>query len=120
MILSKINNCKNVKEIIKVVNSYSLNQIKYEILSLSGTNLGNKNKGVNTPIFNMNLPIIRSIYGACLSILGNDYHPREQTKLNCEIVIGNSTSNGFYYYTKEDVYLAIVGNRLCSEIGIVA
>lgn len=120
MILDKIINCANVKEIKDIVNRYSLEQIKFEILSISGSNLGNKKKGKNTPIFNIDLPIIRSIYGACLSILGNDFRPREHTKFNCEAVIGNAENNGFLYYSKEDVYLAVVGNKICNEIGVAA
>lgn len=120
MILNKVRTCNTVEEIQQLVSRYSISQIRYEILSISGASLANKNKGANTPIFNMNLPIIRSIYGACLSILGKDNRPREQTKLNCEVVIGNGKKNGFQFYTKEDIYLAAVGLRICSQLEVIA
>lgn len=120
MILNKVKKCNTTQEIVTLVDKYTISQIKYEILSISGACLGNKAKGKNTPIFNMNLPIIRSIYGACLSILGKDNRPREQTKFNCEIVIKNGIQNGFQFYTKEDIYLAAVGLRICSQLQGVA
>lgn len=117
MILNKVFECTNVNDVIEVIDNYTINQIKNEILSISGAALANKNKGLNTPIFNFDLPIIRSIYAACLSVLGNDYRPREQTKLNCEVVIGNARTNGFIFYSKEDIFLAVIGNKICNEIG---
>lgn len=116
MILEKVKKCNNVEEIKNVINKCSLKQIKYEILSCSGENLGNKNKGKNTPIFNMDLPIIRSIYGACLCVLGNEFKPTEDTITNCNAVIGNATNNRFTYYSKEDVFLALVVKKYNNEL----
>ena len=116
MIMQRLNKINSLQGIIRLVNSHTKSQLRYELGGLSGGNLGNPRKGSSTPTFNLsNVPIIRSIYAAGLSVINSTWKKFSDTILDyCKMVVANVRKTGFRTYRKEDVLLALACLKLAS------
>lgn len=90
---------------------YNLEQIKSFIKSQTSSNLANESYGDTTPCNpRSDIPHVRSSYGACLGIIGDQYTKENlssDTILSCNFICNHIKKNAFNLYSKLDGIVAL-------------